>query len=212
MVMVVYIFAPGEICYTLFRIPRQAVRYICSPSEVGQPKSPSPFPFPFLFPCPLYRHALAVVGTPDATDALVYTRDGLVDPLDLVPAGVAEQLRLLQDLQRVHVLDADGLLVAVDVVADEDGVFPRSGRDDEFDLGIQRREPAELGLDEGAGGGSSTVSRLFCSLRNRSLLEIRKDGLLHASRASSLVAVVDVHLPALQDEGADAILTTQTRC
>lgn len=92
-----------------------------------------------------------MVGTPDTTHALVYTRDGLVDLPDLVPAGVAEQLRLLQDLQRVQVLDADGLVVAVDVVADEDGVFPRSGRDDELDLGVQRREPAELRLDEGAG-------------------------------------------------------------
>lgn len=84
----------------------------------------------------LYRHAVAVVRTPDATYTLVYTRDGLVHPLDLLAARITQQLGLLQDLQRVHVLDAYRLLVAVDVVADEDRVFPRSGRYGEFDLRV----------------------------------------------------------------------------
>jgi len=41
----------------------------------------------------LYGHAGPMVRTPDATNAFVYTRNWLVDSLDLLPVGVTKQLR-----------------------------------------------------------------------------------------------------------------------
>lgn len=99
----------------------------------------------------LHRHAVAVVRGPDSSDTLVDTRDGLIDTLDLVAAGVSQQLGLLEDLRGLHVGDADGLLPAVDVVADHDGVLPRPGRHGELDGRVRLGKLGEMGLDEGAG-------------------------------------------------------------
>ena len=63
-------------------------------------------------------------------------------------------------------------------MADNDGVFPWSCRDCHFDLGVRLGELWEERLEEG----------------------------VHAPGASSPVAVVEVHLLALEHECADAIL------
>jgi hypothetical protein len=105
---------------------------------------------PTLPPARLNRHAVAVVRTPYASYALVDTLDRLVHPLDLLAAGVPEVLRPLKNFGGLHVLYADISLTTVDVLADNDGVFPWSGGDDDLDLWMRGRELWKKGLDEGA--------------------------------------------------------------
>ncbi len=92
-----------------------------------------------------------MIRTPDASYTLVDTLDRLVHLLQLLAAGIPEELRLLEDLEWFHVLDAHGLLLSVDIVADEDGVFPWSGGDVDLDLGVLGGELREEGLDEATG-------------------------------------------------------------
>ena len=99
----------------------------------------------------LNLHAVAVVRRPDASDGGVDTLDGLVDTLELLTAGVAQQLGLLENGQGLHVAHADGLCAAVDVVSDEHGVLGGSGRHVELDLGMGGGELGEEGLDETPG-------------------------------------------------------------
>lgn len=98
-----------------------------------------------------------MVRGPDASDTLADTLDRLVDTLDLLTAGVAQELGLLQDRCGLHVLDAYRFDAAVDVVADDDGVFPRPRRDGELDLGVALGESGELALDEGTAVLSEAV-------------------------------------------------------
>lgn len=100
-----------------------------------------------------------MVGGPDASYTLADALDRLVDSLDLLTAGIAQKLGLLQDRGGLHVLDAYRLDAAVDVVADDDGVFPRPRRDGELDLGVALGETGELALDEGTTGLSETVCK-----------------------------------------------------
>lgn len=132
-----------------------------------------------------------MVRGPDSTHTLVDTRDGLVDTLDLVSAGVPQQLGLLQDLRGLHVGDADGLLPAVDVVADHDGVLPRPRRHGELDGRVSLGELGEMGLDEGAGRQVAGQLSRLCYNKNTDG-QIGFGALLHASRAAGVVAVVDV--------------------
>jgi hypothetical protein len=92
-----------------------------------------------------------VVRRPDASDGLVDTLHGLGDLAQPLAAGVAEQLGLLEDLVGLHVAHADGLLAAVDVLGDDDGVLGRPRRDGELDLRVAGGELGEEGLDEAAG-------------------------------------------------------------
>lgn len=94
-----------------------------------------------------------MIRGPDPSDGLVDGPDGLGDLFELLTAGVAEELELLQDLVGLHVADADGLGAAVDVVADGDGVFGGAGGDGEFDFGVGGYEFGEEGFDEAAGRG-----------------------------------------------------------
>ena len=128
----------------LFLVHFPYLLYIPPPAVVVPPR---------LTPSSSYRRTPAVVRTPEASDGFFDTSDGLIGAFHLLPAGVAQQLDFLQDLQGVHVLDADGLLAAVDVVADEHGVPPRPRRHREFDLRVLRRELGELRPDEGAVRG-----------------------------------------------------------
>lgn len=92
-----------------------------------------------------------MVRTPYASDTLVDARHRLAVLLGLLAARVPEQLCLLQHLGGVHILDAEGLLLSVDVVADDDGVFPGSRGDGHLDLGVRLGEGGEEGLEECAG-------------------------------------------------------------
>lgn len=103
----------------------------------------------------LYLDTVAVIRTPYASYTLVDALDRLMRPLQLLAAGVSEQLHLLQDLERLQVSNADGLLTTVDVMADDDGVFPRPWRYRDLDLGVFGRELWKLRLDEGAVLGVS---------------------------------------------------------
>lgn len=98
----------------------------------------------------LYSHAISVVRTPDTSDTGVDTVDRFVDSLQLLSVGVAQKLSLLQDLDWLHIPNANGLFAAIDVVADNDGVFRRTGRYGELDLGVCGGELGKLRLDEAA--------------------------------------------------------------
>ena len=93
-----------------------------------------------------------MVRGPNASHAGLLARHGLVGALQLLSARVPQQLDLLQDLVGRQVPDANGLRPAVDVVAGDDGVLARSGRDGELDLGVGGGELGEEGLDEAAAG------------------------------------------------------------
>lgn len=146
----------------------------------------------------LYLHAVAVVRRPDASDGLVDTLHRLRLPLELLAAGVAEQLDLLEDLVGLHIAHADGLLAAVDVLRDDDGVLGRPGGHGELDLGVGGGELGEERLDEAAAMKSSVQEE-------RQAVMVRLD-ILHPLGATGPVAVVEVHLLALQDEGPDPVL------
>lgn len=98
-----------------------------------------------------------MVRRPDTSDRVVDTLDRLGNPLELLSARVPQQLNLLEDLQRLQVAHADGLLLAVDVVADYDGVLIGSRRHGDFDLGVCGGELGEDGLEEAAVFGEGVV-------------------------------------------------------
>jgi hypothetical protein len=85
---------------------------------------------------------------PDTSDTLVDTLDGLCDLFQLVAAGVAQELGLLHDLLFLQAADADGLFTAVDVCALDDGVFARTRRDGDFDLGVCAGKGWEIVFEE----------------------------------------------------------------
>lgn len=89
-----------------------------------------------------------MVRTPYASDTLVDARHRLAVLLRLLAARVPEELCLLENLGGVHVLDAERLLLSVDVVADDDGVFPGPRGDGHLDLGVRLGEGREEGLEE----------------------------------------------------------------
>lgn len=99
----------------------------------------------------LYSHAISVVRTPDTSDTGVDTVDRLVDSLQLLSVGIAQKFSLLQNLDWLHIPNANSLLAAVDVVANNDGMFRRAGRHGELDLGVGGGELGKLRLDEATG-------------------------------------------------------------
>lgn len=78
----------------------------------------------------------AVERIPDTSDTLVQRLDRLGDLPQLLAAGIAKQKGLFQYLSVVEVSHTYGLLAAVDVGALDDGVFPWSWRDGDFDLWV----------------------------------------------------------------------------
>lgn len=93
-----------------------------------------------------------MIRRPDASDTGVRAGHGPLVLLGLLAARVAQQLRLLEDLERLHVAHADGLGAPVDVVAHQDRVLGRPRGDDELDLRVGGGEFGEEGFDEAAGG------------------------------------------------------------
>lgn len=85
-------------------------------------------------------------------------------------------------------------------MADNHGVFRWAGGDGELDLGVGGGEFRELRLDEAAVKNKESETRRF--LDPGTLIDI-----LHALGAAGPVAVVKVHLLALEDKGAEAILS-----
>lgn len=66
-----------------------------------------------------------MVRGPDASDAVVDTRNGLLGALQLLPTGFLQQVRLLEYLFWLEVPHTDGLLASVDVVALDHWVLVR---------------------------------------------------------------------------------------
>jgi hypothetical protein len=124
-----------------------------------------------LDPRPMHR-------TPNASHALVQTRHRLAKLLRPFTTCISQKFRLLSDAFIGKITDAYRLLLAIDVVADHDGVFVRSWRDGYLDLRVPCGEGGERVSDEG----------------------------VHTARGAGPVAVVEVKTLALEDEGADAVL------
>lgn len=89
-----------------------------------------------------------MIRTPDAPNTIVDTPHRLRDLLQLLSAGIPQQHCLLQHLLLLQVLDADGLLPAVDVGAADNGVFAWSWRHGDFDLGIGACKGGKVGAEE----------------------------------------------------------------
>lgn len=100
--------------------------------------------------CRLHRHSVAVVRTPDTSDTGVLAGYGLPDPLELVAVGVAQRLGVLQDLQGLQVLHAEGSRPSVDVVADNVGVVGGLRGDGDLDLRVGGGELGQLRLEKTA--------------------------------------------------------------
>lgn len=81
-----------------------------------------------------------MVRGPYTSDTLANTRNGLVDLLEPLPACIPQKFGLLQDCRRLHVLNANGFVVAINVVADHGRMFPRLGRHGELDLRVRLGE------------------------------------------------------------------------
>lgn len=100
-----------------------------------------------------------MIRTPYTSDTVVDTVDGLLDLLDLLTARVPQELELLLDFGRLPVLDADGLLLVVDVVADQYWVSSRSWRHGDLDGRIVDGKLGQAGPDEFAAGEGLVRSR-----------------------------------------------------
>lgn len=90
-----------------------------------------------------------MVRRPNTTHTLIQTRHWLLGSLQLVPAGLLEDRGLLHDVTGLEVSHADSLLLAIDVVALDDGVLGRSWRDADFDLGVFTGKSSEILGQEG---------------------------------------------------------------
>lgn len=124
--------------------------------------------------------------TPHPPDTLVHTHHILAaDQLILAPRIAHEELRLLQYLLLLQVPHTHGLGPAVDVIRLEDGVVIRARGDAEFDA---REAPRQRGQER------------------------RGEEVALARRGYPVVAVREVEAAALQDEGAEAVLTSSVRC
>lgn len=81
-----------------------------------------------------------MVRGPDASDTLVDTRDGLLGALQLLSAGLLQQIGLLAYLLRLEIPHANRLLPSVDVVSLDYGVLVWPRRYPDFDLRVCFRE------------------------------------------------------------------------
>lgn len=112
-------------------------------------------------PTPMLLHLvlLAVERIPDTSHTLVQTLHGLGDSLQRLAARAAQKEDFVEDLVGLHVAHADGLFLAADVAAAEDGVSAGSRGDCDFDLRVGFCEALEVGLEEVAGGVYVSGSR-----------------------------------------------------
>lgn len=110
-------------------------------------------PVTYSYPPPL---TLIVKWTPDTAHAFINTRNGLGDPLEFVAAGISKKLNLSEYLLLLHASHTDGFLAAVDVVASDDWVFARTGRDVDFDLRVGPCEGWKSMPEESVHAGRAT--------------------------------------------------------
>lgn len=100
-----------------------------------------------------------MVWTPDTSDTLVDTPDRLGKLLVDFTVHLAQQLDLLENLVRIEVSNADWPVVAIDEVANNDGVLLRPWRHGDFDLGVFCGEGWEMLPDELAVVGGEQFVR-----------------------------------------------------
>lgn len=87
--------------------------------------------------------------TPNASDALVQTLDGLVDGAAVaLSGGVAQELGLLENLLPLEIADANGLGTTVDVVTLDDWLLARARRHGYFDCRVGFGEFGKIVLQE----------------------------------------------------------------
>lgn len=96
---------------------------------------------------------------PDTSYTLVHTLDGLCDLSQLFAASITQELGLLHNLFLLQAAYANGLFAAVDICALDDGVFARTRRDGDFDLGVGAGKGWKIVLEESAGALCQSPSR-----------------------------------------------------
>lgn len=105
---------------------------------------------------------------PDTTHTLVQTRNRLLGPLQLLPAGLLKDHGLLQNLARFHITDTDGLFAAIDVLAFDDRMLGWSGRHSDLDLGVFARKVGECFGQEGTVGWQVNTKNIWSSQTKQS--------------------------------------------
>lgn len=115
---------------------------------------------------------------PNAPHALIQTRHRLAQLPILLARTIPQYLCLLPHALILQILDAYRACGAVDVLGDYDGVFPWPWADGDLDLWVAAGKGGERGFEKR----------------------------VHALRGAPVVAVVEAHGFAGQNEGADAIL------
>lgn len=98
-----------------------------------------------------------MIWTPYTSNTVIDTLDRLRLLAKLLPRCISQQDRLFQDLIFLQVPHADALFSSIDIGPLDDWVFPWSGGDCDFDLGVGGCEAWECVLEEDA---SQCVSML----------------------------------------------------
>jgi hypothetical protein len=99
-----------------------------------------------------YRYSATVIRTPYTSHTLVDTLHRLRNPLQLLPARISQQFRLLQYLSGFEIPYADGFMASVDVVPCYHRMPIASRGYGYFDLGIGGSESREFVADESSTG------------------------------------------------------------
>jgi hypothetical protein len=87
--------------------------------------------------------------TPNPSDTLIPTLHlPRPNPPILPPIIRQQQLRLDQNLTRLHISDTNGLFAAIEIMRAQHGMFVGARRDAEFDGGRRLRELGEGGRGE----------------------------------------------------------------
>ena len=134
---------------------------------------------------------ISMVWGPDASDTLVDTRDGLLGALQLIPAGLPQQVRLPQDLFGLEIPDADCLLTSVDILSLDYGVLVWPWRDSDFDLGVCFGEGGKSAFQEGTAEQSMiSIDCVCCCSCRRELTACRESYRPSRSNGSPNVCMV----------------------
>lgn len=143
-----------------------------------------------------------MVWRPDTTHTLVQTGDGLLSPLQLLTTGILQGHCLLQDILRLKIAHTKSLLMSVDIVALNHGMLVVPWRYADLNLRVLAGELGKGLSQERANHVDESACK---SIAFQVCLHSQ-----HAPRAATVVAVVEVHAFALENEGADAILALES--